>query len=72
MAESKPIIAILRAGPITSRGPKGPETNVPFVIEIETPHGSAILQVGPQATAILAEEMATYLSLHKAKKEVAN
>jgi hypothetical protein len=66
MIEPKPIIAILRAGPFASGAPKSPATSVPFVIEIETPDGPAILQVGPQATAVLAEEMATYLNLHKA------
>ncbi len=65
MAEPKRIIAILRAGPLTSPGPTGPATNVPFVIEIETQDGPAMLQVGPQAVAVLADEMALYLKQHK-------
>jgi hypothetical protein len=57
-------IAILRAGPPSSRGPKAPDTTTPFVIEVETPEGPAVLQIGPQAAAVLAEEIATYLKLH--------
>jgi hypothetical protein len=64
MADSKPIITILRAGPLMSRSRKAPAISIPFVIEIETSAGPAILQVGPQATAVLADEMAAYLSLH--------
>jgi hypothetical protein len=63
----KPFIAILSAGPETARGPTAPETSTPFVIEVQTTNGPAILQIGPQATAVLAEEMTTYLNLHKAR-----
>jgi hypothetical protein len=34
---------------------------MPFVIEVETADGIAYLQMGPQASAVLAEELATYL-----------
>jgi hypothetical protein len=54
-------ISIVRAGPLTSRSPKGPNTATPFVIEVETADGIAYLQIGPQASAVLAEELATYL-----------
>jgi hypothetical protein len=57
-------IAILRAGPPTSRGPKAPDTTTPFVIEVETHEGPAVLQIGPQASAVLAKELAGYLKLH--------
>jgi hypothetical protein len=57
-------IAILRAGPPTSRGPKAPDTTTPFVIEVETHDGPAVLQIGPQAVAVLAEELAGYMKLH--------
>jgi hypothetical protein len=48
-------ISIVRAGPLTSRSPKGPNTATPFVIEVETDDGAAYLQMGPQASAVLAE-----------------
>jgi hypothetical protein len=54
-------ISVVRAGPLTSRSPKGPNTETPFVIEVETSTGAAYLQIGPQASAVLAEELATYL-----------
>ena len=57
-------IAILRAGPPTSGGPKAPDTTTPFVIEVESHEGPAVLQIGPQAAAVLAEELATYLKLY--------
>jgi hypothetical protein len=60
----KPIIAILRAGPETSRGPKALETSVPFVIEVQTTNGPATFQFGPQAAAVLAVELASYIKLH--------
>ena len=41
-------IAILRAGPPTSRGPKAPDTTTPFVIEVETHDGPAVLQKDPR------------------------
>jgi hypothetical protein len=50
-------IAILRAGPPTSREPKAPDTTTPFVIDVETHDGPAVLQIGPQAAAVLAEEL---------------
>ena len=55
-------ISIIRAGQLTSRSPKGPNTTTPFVIEVETSDGPAYLQMGPQASAALAEELATYLT----------
>jgi hypothetical protein len=55
-------ISIVRAGPLTSRSPKGPNTTTPFVIEVETADGAAYLQMGPQASAVLAEELAIYLN----------
>ena len=57
-------IAILRAGPPSSRGSKAPDTTTPFVIEVETPEGLAVLQIRPQAAAVLAEEIAMYLKLY--------
>jgi hypothetical protein len=54
-------ISNVRAGPLTSGSPKGPNTTMPFVIEVETADGIAYLQMGPQASAVLAEELATYL-----------
>jgi hypothetical protein len=60
----KQIIGILRVGPETSRGPKAPETPIPFVIEVQTTNGPATFQLGPQAAAVLAEELAGYMSLH--------
>jgi hypothetical protein len=48
----KPVVAILRAGPETTRGPKAPETSIPFVIEVQTTNGPAVLQFGPQAAAV--------------------
>ena len=58
------IIGIMRAGPVTSRGPKEPNTTTPFTIEVETTEGPAYLQIGPQASAVLAEELATYMKLY--------
>ena len=60
----KPVIAILRAGPETSPGPKAPETSTPFVVEVKTMNGPATFQFGPQAAAVLAEELASYMRLH--------
>ena len=60
----KQVIAILRAGPETSRGPRAPETRIPFVLEVQTANGPASLQFGPQAAAELAEELASYMRLH--------
>jgi hypothetical protein len=57
-------IAILRAGPPTSRGPMAPDTTTPFVIEVESHEGPAVLQIVPQAAAVLAEELAGYLKLY--------
>jgi hypothetical protein len=54
-------ISIVCAGPLTSSSPKGPNTAIPFVIEVETIDGAAYLQIEPQASAVLAEELATYL-----------
>jgi hypothetical protein len=53
-------ISIVRAGSLTSRSPKGPNTTTPFVIEVETSDGAAYLQMRPQASAVVAEELATY------------
>jgi hypothetical protein len=55
-------IHIVRAGPLTSRSPKGPNTATPFVIEVEAADGPAYLQIEPQASAVLAEELAIYLN----------
>ena len=55
-------IAILRVGPPTSGEPKAPDTTTPFVIEVETHDGPAVLQIGPQVTAVLAEELAAFNS----------
>jgi hypothetical protein len=60
-------ISIVRAGPLTSRSPKGPNTKTPFVIEVETADGAAYLQMGPQASAVLAEELAIYLNKYASK-----
>jgi hypothetical protein len=54
-------IHIVRAGPLTSRSPKGPNTTTPFVIEVETTGGIAYLQMAPQASAVVAEELMIYL-----------
>jgi hypothetical protein len=54
-------ISILRAGPPTSRDPKGPNTGTAFMIEVETSDGPAYLQIEPQASAVMAEELAGYL-----------
>jgi hypothetical protein len=40
------------------------DTTTPFVIEVESHEGPAVLQIGPQAAAVLAEELATYLKLY--------
>jgi hypothetical protein len=61
---TKRIIAILRAGAPTSRGPEAPDTTTPFVINVETHEGPAVLQIVPLASAVLAEELAGYLKLH--------
>jgi hypothetical protein len=61
---TKRIIAILRAEALTSRGPEAPDTTTPFVINVETHEGPAVLQIGPLASAVLAEELAGYLKLH--------
>jgi hypothetical protein len=60
-------ISIVRAGPLTSHSPKGPNTTTPFVIEVETADGAAYLQMGPQASAVLAEELAIYLNKYASK-----
>jgi hypothetical protein len=65
-AMSVRIIGIMRAAPVTSRGPKAPNTTTPFTIEVETTEGRACLQIGPQASAVLAEELATYMKLYAA------
>jgi hypothetical protein len=59
-------IYILRAGPLTSRSPNA---TTPFVIEVETADGIGYLQISPQASAVLTEELATYLKryAHTAK-----
>jgi hypothetical protein len=54
-------IFVVRAGPLTTRGPKGPNTATPFIIEVETSEGPAYLQIGPHASAVLAEELAAYV-----------
>jgi len=59
----KPVIAILRVGPETSRKPKAPETSTPFVIEVQTTNGPAVFQFAPRAAAALAEDLASYMSL---------
>jgi hypothetical protein len=61
---TKRIIAILRAEAPTSRQPVAPNTTTPFVINVETPEGPAVLQIGPLASAVLAQELAGYLKLH--------
>jgi hypothetical protein len=55
------------AGPLTSHSPKGPNTATPFVIEVETAEGAAYLQIGPQASAVLAEELTIYLKRYASK-----
>jgi hypothetical protein len=55
-------ISIVHVAPLTSLSPKGPNTTTPFVIEVETADGAAYLQMGPQASAVLAEELAIYLN----------
>ena len=55
-------ISIVQVAPLTSLSPKGPNTTTPFVIEVETADGAAYLQMGPQASAVLAEELAVYLN----------
>ena len=60
-------ILIMRAGPLTASTPKGPNTTTPFVIEVETSDGPAYLQMGPQASAVLAEELGTYLKRYAGK-----
>jgi hypothetical protein len=50
-------ISIVRAGLLTSPSPKGPNTTTPFVIEVEANDDPAYLQIGPQASAVLAEEL---------------
>lgn len=61
---NKPIIGILRVGPETSHGPKVPETSTPFVVEVVTQNGPATLQFAPRAAAVLAEDVASYMTLH--------
>jgi hypothetical protein len=57
-------IVITRAGRLTSRGPKGPTTTTPLVIEVETLEGPAILSLSPDAVAVLAVELERWLKEH--------
>jgi len=57
-------IVIRRVGAPTARGPHGPKTRTPFVIEVETAAGPGTLTVAPQAAAVLAEELGRYLKQH--------
>lgn len=61
---NKPIIGILRVGPETLHGPKVPETGTPFVVEVLTQNGPATLQFVPRAAAVLAEDVASYMTLY--------
>jgi hypothetical protein len=60
-------IVITRAGPLTSRGPTGPTTTMHLVIEVETPEGPAVLSLSPDAVAVLAEELARWLQVHRSQ-----
>jgi hypothetical protein len=52
------------AGPVTSRPAKGPDTTIPFRIEVEMGNGPEILSVSPSATAELRKALDQYLQDH--------
>ena len=57
-----PQIVIKRVGPVTSRKPaEGPTTTIPFRIEVETPEGTTLLTLSPDAARELAAELAIWL-----------
>ena len=60
---------ITRVGPATSRRVKGPDTTIPFRIEVhmgdaETSDGPTILSLSPRAAADLRVELDVYLQMH--------
>jgi hypothetical protein len=59
--DMKNLDLITRVGPENSRPAKGPETTVPFRIEVEMGDGPVILSLSPSAAAILRGELNQYL-----------
>ena len=55
---------ITRVGPETSRPAKGPETTVPFRIEVEMGDGPVSLNLSSSAAAVLWVELNQYLLAH--------
>jgi hypothetical protein len=55
---------ITRVGPETSRPARGPETTIPFRIEVEKGDGPEILSLSPSAAAVLRGELNQYLETH--------
>jgi hypothetical protein len=55
---------ITRVGPETSRPAWGPETTIPFRIEVEKGDGPEILSLSPSAAAVLRGELNQYLETH--------
>ena len=55
---------ITRVGPTTSGPARGPDTTVPFRIEVEMSNGPTILSLSPSATAVLRSELNQYLETH--------
>jgi hypothetical protein len=64
---TKRIIAILRAEAPTSRGPEAPDTTTPFVINVETHEGPAVLQIVPLASAEPRAHVLALAPLHQAR-----
>jgi hypothetical protein len=60
----KDIGLITRVGPMTSRPAPGPETTIPFRIEVEKGDGPEILSLSPNAAAVLRGELNQYLETH--------
>jgi hypothetical protein len=61
----KSLDLITRVGPVTSRPARGPDTTIPFRIEVEMGNGpEIILSVSPSATAELRAELNLYLQTH--------
>jgi hypothetical protein len=55
---------ITRVGPETGRPARGPETTIPFRIEVEKGDGPEILSLSPSAAAVLRGELNQYLETH--------
>jgi hypothetical protein len=60
----KSLDLITRVGPVTSRPSKGPDTTIPFRIEVGMGNGSEVLSVSPNAAAELWKALDQYLQDH--------